>query len=67
MAKKTEPEGLPRSLPDIETKEGRIQVIMDGHKGDESVLPLLAKLFDRDRDVGGPLTEAYGNNHAHVL
>jgi hypothetical protein len=59
-------ENLPSKLPDIETWEGRREVIRKASKGDTAVLPLLRQVFDRDGGTGGYLVEKYGNMHAHA-
>jgi hypothetical protein len=67
MSAQANTEALPKKEPDIETKEGRVEIMNRGAKGDKSILPLLTKLFDRDKGRGGSLVEMYGNIYKLAL
>src|SRR3954447_7174185 len=59
-------ETLPRPLPSIETREGMLEILERAAKGQTDVLPMVRKLFDRDREADGYLAETYGNSFVHA-
>lgn len=60
MADTAKPETVPKPLPSTETTEGIREILRRGGKGDEAVLPLLRRLFDRPE--GGPeLIDRFGD------
>jgi hypothetical protein len=63
VADEAKAESVPSKLPDIETKEGRWEVIRRAAEGEAAMVPLLRKVFDLNREKGGWLVEKCGNAH----
>jgi hypothetical protein len=57
---------LPAPRPTIDTREGVKAVLDRAEEGDETVLPLVRKLFDRDTREGGTMVELNGNRYLHA-
>ena len=60
------PSNLSKQLPDLDTAEGRREIVHRGQSGDEAVRWRVEELFDRDRSIGGKLTAHYGDSYAHA-
>lgn len=59
-------EKLPKPRPDINTEEGKQEVLKRAAKGDESVGWYVKEIFDRDEREGGKLLQRYADSFTHT-
>jgi hypothetical protein len=65
-AAKKKAKKLPAPRPTIDTPKGVKAVLDRAEEGDETVLPLVRKLLDRDTREGGTMVELNGNIYLHA-
>jgi hypothetical protein len=56
----------PVPLPDLDTEDGRWELMRRASKGDAAAVPLVRKAIDRDTREGGNILEAYGDMALHA-
>ena len=66
MAEDKKADKSPATIPDIETNEGRREILRLAAEGDQTVTELVNKLLDRDQEKDGWLIEAYGDTFEHA-